>query len=69
MISLEPHDSMLKITPQEIAQLEQWHQQYHARHADQFGPMESCTQVKCVELKLGIAWLKRRLASNNPVAA
>ena len=60
---------MWTVTPDEIERFESEHQRYHAKHEDQLGPMETCQEIKCVELKLGIAWLKRRLEEQPSLAA
>jgi len=52
---------MSKVTAREIASLEQQFRDYHSKHADRFGPQESCTEMKCVEVRLGIEWLRKQL--------
>jgi hypothetical protein len=54
-------DAMTYVTAEEIASIEQELALYHSSHADRYGPMETCTQLTCVETKQGIAWLKTEI--------
>lgn len=54
---------MSKITAAEITALEQELERYHGSHADLYGPIETCSQFTCVEVRIGIVWLKQKLSS------
>jgi hypothetical protein len=60
---------MSYVTSAEIASLEHALAQYHATHEDQYGPMETCSEIKCVETKLGLEWLKQRLKEREATGA
>lgn len=49
------------VTAEQISTLAEMLAAFHATHAVKCGPMETCDEIKCVEAKLGIAWLKERL--------
>lgn len=60
---------MSYVTSEEIASIEQTLAQYHATHEDKYGPMDTCSEIKCVEAKLGIEWLKQRLLEHQGTGA
>jgi hypothetical protein len=49
------------VSAEEIQHLEYLLAQSHARHADRYGPMATCTEPKCLQAKWGIEWLKAQL--------
>jgi hypothetical protein len=53
---------MAKVAPPEVRELAKELEVYHAQHAELYGPMETCTQATCVEVKNGIQWLRERLS-------
>jgi hypothetical protein len=49
---------MPNAAPEEINALQAQLERYHARHEPVYGPMDSCKQLTCVEVKNAIVWLK-----------
>lgn len=56
----------MTVSDEELRELKTLHTETHARHADQYGPIETCTEPKCLEVKWGIAWLEATNERNAP---
>jgi hypothetical protein len=55
---------MTQVTQQQVQELTAELQQFHSTHASVYGPMETCKQETCVEIKEGIDWLRKQAAES-----
>jgi hypothetical protein len=49
--------SMSEVQPQQIEHLKQMLVEYHSRHANERGPIPTCKEPICVEIKLALEYL------------
>jgi hypothetical protein len=56
----------MHVSSQEIQTLEIMLAGYHAQHALKYGCLSNCAEPKCLEVKMGIEWLKARVVASRP---